>query len=57
MEEVIQAIKLITPDKILRAMNKIAKGLTKSKLSDITVVAYIQSSVNTGTLFLRAVTK
>jgi hypothetical protein len=53
VKEIMRIINLTTSNDILIGITKIARGLTKRKLSDITAAAYIQSSVDTGILFLK----
>jgi hypothetical protein len=50
-------INLTTSNDIFIGMTKIARGLTERGLNDIIAAAYIQSSVDTGTLFLRGASK
>lgn len=56
-ENVQKAIGLTTLEEILEALNKLASGLSQSKLNNTTAAAYIQSAVDTGSLFLRGSTE
>jgi len=55
--EVMDAINTVAPETILQTMTALAAGLAKSGLNDTNAAAYIQSSIDTGNLFLRAGTE
>jgi hypothetical protein len=54
---VAQVISSTSSEGILKAVTSIARGLARSGLDDTNAAAYIQSSVDTGNLFLRGVTE
>jgi hypothetical protein len=55
--DVAQVISSTSSEGILKAVTSIAKGLARSGLDNTNAAAYIQSSVDTGNLFLRGVTE
>jgi hypothetical protein len=54
---VMQTIGSVNPKNVLSGMNTLAAGLARSGLNNTNAAAYIQSSVDIGTLFLRGAFK